>query len=79
MPATEEQRQAAKRATDRARGILKPGDQLYFTRCGGLRSRAIMTGWDGDWICSKNLSDIHAHHILRVNGKPVSFRDPATP
>lgn len=38
-----------------------------------------MTGWDfgaPQWICSASLSDIHALHVRKVNGEPVSFDDP---
>lgn len=66
----------AKRATERARDALKPGDVIQFTRCGGTKARAIFKGWDRDWICSATCNDIHALHIFKLNGEPVSFADP---
>lgn len=74
---TAEQIAHSKRATTLARQMLKPGDWLYVSGCAGTRSRVRMTGWDRDWITSATRNDIHAMHILRVNGKPMSFRDAA--
>lgn len=76
---TEEEKQAhrehARRATERARATLKPGDVLSYTMCAGARGRAVFTCWDGSWACSKTKSDIHALHIFKVNGQLVSFAD----
>lgn len=66
------------RATERARAVLQPGDRLSVTLCGGGRGTVTMIGWDRTytgWIYSKTRDDIHASHILKVNGVPTSFRD----
>ncbi|WP_312145217.1 hypothetical protein [Brevundimonas sp.] len=80
--ATEAQRAASRRATDRARAVLKPGDKIRATGCGGTvatyRFICFGTKTDGtpsDWICSRTRDDIHASHIIRLNGVPTSFRD----
>lgn len=65
------------RSIDRAREALKPGDKIAFTSCPGTPRTATFEGWDGNWICSKTRSDIAASSIFKLNGKPVSFGDPA--
>lgn len=75
MAITEEHRAMARRATARARKELQPGDRLYITRCGGGRGTVTMVGWSGDWICSKSKDDIHALHVLKVNGMHRRFTD----
>lgn len=78
MEVTDEQRAAARRATERARQVLAPGDRLYIEGCGDYRATVTFAGFcEGmDWIKSKGgKDDIHAHHILRVNGRPVNFKD----
>ncbi len=72
---TPEQIDHMERATERARAVLKPGDWLTVRNCGDSRSRVRMTGWDGDWICSRTRSDIHALHVLKVNGDWIGFDD----
>lgn len=70
---------ALNRATGRARAMLRPGDRLHVTRCGGSKAVVTFTGFDSffpDWICSATRNDIHAFHIYKVNGAPVSFDDP---
>ncbi|MBS7545669.1 hypothetical protein [Ancylobacter oerskovii] len=75
----EERRAHGARATERAKAIVKPGDVLQFTRCGGVRSRATFIGWEGQWMCSTSLSDIHALHVFKLNGDWVSFADEGNP
>lgn len=75
MKMTAEQIAHSERARALALKTIKPGDRLYIERCGGIRCTVTMTGWDGYWITSKTLDDISAIHILRVNGKPMSFRE----
>jgi hypothetical protein len=75
MPMTPERIAHAKRATERAKAFLKPGDWLTVRNCGDSRSRVRMTGWDRDWICSRTRSDIHALHVVKVNGQPIGFDD----
>lgn len=76
-----EWREARRPVMDRieanARAILKPGDRLRVSRCGGIRINVRMTGWDGHWITSAKHDDIAPSCIERVNGKPVSFVDEA--
>jgi hypothetical protein len=79
---TDAQRAASKRATERARASLKPGDKIRVTGCGGTVATCRFVGFDtksdgspSDWICSRTRDDIHASHIFRVNGVPTSFRD----
>ena len=69
----------SRRAEDRARAVLKPGYRLYIAGCGGSRSTVTLTGWDGRWITSANRCDIHALHIIKVNGVATSFRDGGAP
>lgn len=82
MALTEAQIAASRRATARARAVLKPGDKIRVTGCGGTVAtcRFVMFGVrsDGtpaDWIHSRTRDDIHASHIIRLNGVPTSFRD----
>lgn len=79
---TEAQRAAHKRATARARAALQPGDKIRATGCGGMVATYRFVGFDtridgspSDWICSPSRDDIHASHIIQVNGVPTSFRD----
>lgn len=65
----------AARATERAKAVLKRGDVIQYTLCGGARGRATFVEWDGSWACSISRSDIHALSIFRLNGELVSFRD----
>lgn len=73
---------ARKRATERARPVLQPGDKIRAVRCGGTAATFIfkkfgqkIDGTPADWICARTVDDIHASHIFRVNGVPKSFRD----
>ncbi|MBO9380293.1 hypothetical protein GG804_26360 [Sphingomonas histidinilytica] len=72
---SEERIAAGKRATERARAVLKPGDRLLVTKCGGGKGTVTFQGWDKDWIVTPSRNDVHASHILKVNGKPASFLD----
>lgn len=79
---TDAQIAAGRRATERARAVLKPGDKIRVIGCGGTvatcRFVAFGTKADGspvDWICSRTRDDISASHIIRLNGVPTSFRD----
>jgi hypothetical protein len=33
--------------------VLRPGDYILHTGCGGLMQEHKFTGWDGNWICGK--------------------------
>lgn len=81
VKAAEEEREnrlaAFKRAADRARAVLQPGDRITFTSCPGTKRWGIFEGWERDWIRTRTLDDVSASTISKVNGRPVSFRDPA--
>lgn len=64
-----------RRATERAKLVLKPGDRITFTRCPGTKRWGIFVGWDGAWIETKTLCDVAAYNISKINGVPVTFRD----
>lgn len=61
----------------RAREVLKPGDRIRASRCGGRKITVVMTGWDGHWITSAKHNDIAPSAIDRVNGQPMTFIDAA--
>lgn len=73
---TKEARRAhIQRATERARAIVMPGDQLQFVKCGG-RSRGRFVGWDGMWMCmAGGRDDVSALSVFKLNGAWVSFAD----
>lgn len=66
-------------ATETARATIKPGDRISRTMCAGLRGTFTFTHWEGDWLCGKTVSDCHAVHIYKVNGKPTQFANGARP
>ncbi len=68
---------AFKRAADRARVVLQPGDRITFTSCPGTKRWGIFEGWERDWIRTRTLDDVSASTITKVNGRLISFRDPA--
>lgn len=70
---TEQRRERNMLATERAKKVLKPGDRLCVSRCGGSQPTVTFVEWDGLWIRSRTLDDIAASNILRLNGKPVDF------
>lgn len=62
-------------ATFHAKNILKAGDRIRASRCGGIRATYTFVCWDGDWIVTKSgINDIAAIHIDKVNGNQVNFR-----
>ncbi|MFT3998386.1 MAG: hypothetical protein QM667_13365, partial [Asticcacaulis sp.] len=77
-----ESRAERSRATARAKAILKPGDRITGTRCNcGSTRQATYTFsyFDGQWIVTNSgHSDLHGYYVTKVNGQPVSFRDPPT-
>lgn len=77
MQVSEERKAEIRAATIRAREILQPGDRLFISRCGGIRTTVTFVGFDDppyhSWIRSKTLDDIAAVNIMKVNGKPVDF------
>jgi len=82
-PAWEARIAANQRATDRARLVLKRGDKIRCTGCGGTVATYKFLAWDtslitgepNGWIVSPSRDDLHASHIIRLNGQPHSFRD----
>lgn len=56
-----------------AKARLKVGDKITFTSCPGTKRWAIVTGWDGNWICSATRNDIAASSVSKVNGEAVDF------
>lgn len=77
MATDEHRREASKRATERARAVLKPGDRLRVTKCGGGQATVTFQRWEGDSIVTPARNDVHASHIVKLNGKPISFQDEA--
>lgn len=73
----EARRPIIERIEQRAREVLKPGDRVRATRCGGRKITVTMTGWDGHWITSAKHCDIAPCAIDRVNGQPMTFIDDA--
>ncbi|HEY0149890.1 MAG TPA: hypothetical protein VGB70_12915 [Allosphingosinicella sp.] len=66
-----------RRAVERAKAVLKPGDRIRVTRCLGLKRTFTFDGWDGQWAVSRSgISDLHPASIDRLNGVPTTFRDP---
>lgn len=70
---TPEQIEQARRATARAKKVIKPGDRISRTMCGGRKGTFVFTHWENDWMCGKSVTDCHAQNVYRVNGKLVSF------
>jgi len=76
---TPEQLDEIRRATARAKAVLKPGDRICTRRCGGGLHTYTFAGWDGDWITTKGgTDDISARNIVKLNGEAVRFGDPLT-
>jgi hypothetical protein len=71
--ASNERREWHRQATDAAKKALKVGDRITFASCPGTKRWAVVTGWDGMWICSATRNDIAAVNVSKVNGRPVSF------
>lgn len=64
-----------KRATERAKECLKPGDRVSRTMCGGSKGTFTFTRWEGTSACGKTIDDCPASAIYAVNGKHVCFLD----
>ena len=73
---TDEQIAASKRATERARAVIKPGDRVSRTMCCSIKGTFKFTHWEGQWLCGKTVWDCHAINVYAINGEPVSFADP---
>ena len=65
-----------KRAVENAKRVLKPGDRIRCSRCGGIRVTYTFSHWDGWWAVSKSgIDDLSAISIDMLNGKPVVFAE----
>lgn len=67
-----------KLAAKRARLVLKSGDRVAVSMCGGRTVTVTMIGWSEsfpDFIASRTMSDdeLHPINIRKVNGFPVNF------
>lgn len=70
-------RAESRRATERAKAVLRPGDILTVASCPGTKRWIRFAAWDGNWICSATRNDFHAMTVTKRNGVPISFRDAA--
>jgi len=71
---SQERIDACNLATRNAKQILKPGDKIRASRCGGIKATYKFSHWGGDWIISaSDVSDIAAIHIDKLNGQPIDF------
>jgi hypothetical protein len=78
--------EAFKRAAARARLVLKAGDRVTLgSSCGGGKQTVTFAHFsdhrgmpdpNGRMFSSRSLDDLSPWNIVKVNGKPVSFRDP---
>jgi hypothetical protein len=76
MKMTEEQIILCRKATANAKLVLKSGDKIRVSRCGGIRATYVFSHWDGNWAVSKSgIDDLSANSIDRLNGKPVNFAE----
>lgn len=74
MKMSPERIEKAKLAIENAKKILKEGDRIRVSRCGGIVATYTFSHWDGNWIVSKSgIDDLSASSISRVNGQPVKF------
>lgn len=76
---------AFKRSADRAREVLKPGDRVTLgSKCGGGSQTVTFSHWgwlelpipDFSYFSARTIDELHPWNITKVNGQPVSFRDP---
>ena len=57
-----------------AKKVLKPGDRIRVSRCGGIESTYTFECWCGNWIVSKSgIDDLSASSISKVNGINTTF------
>ncbi|UTC28316.1 hypothetical protein GURKE_02850 [Brevundimonas phage vB_BpoS-Gurke] len=73
---TEEQKAHYARSVTRAKALLRRGDKVRLTICGGGQATYVFADWDGEWMVSKSgVNELHPYNVVRLNGKPLSFRD----
>lgn len=78
MEMTHEERRARRIAfiaeVERAKKVLKRGDRIRVSRCGGIVATYTFDHWDGYWIVSKSgIDDLAAGSISKINGKDANF------
>lgn len=57
-----------------AKRVLKRGDRIRVSRCGGITATYTFECWDGNWIVSKSgIDDLAASSISKLNGQPITF------
>ncbi len=63
-----------RKATQRAKKTIKPGDRVTCTKCPGTKRWFKFDHWQGQWMASATgVNDYHAANVSRVNGQPVDF------
>lgn len=74
---TPEQLSISMSAVHNAKGVLKPGDRILVSRCGGFKATYTFNSWDGNWIVSKSgINDISAGAIEKINGQAFDLTLP---
>lgn len=74
--ATEEQKAHYARCVARAKSLLRRGDKVRLSICGGGQATYVFECWDGEWMLSKSgVNELHPYNVVRLNGKAISFRD----
>lgn len=75
---SQEQRDHYKRAVARAKAVLKRGDRVRVSTCGGA---ATYTFWEWDefhpdfFLSKSGIDELHPYNITRLGGRPFTFRD----
>lgn len=71
---TEQEKAARLASVSAAKKVLKKGDRIRVSRCGGIVATYTFECWDGNWIVSKSgIDDLSACSISKVNGTPTKF------
>ena len=75
MNDTEKKLLLLRRATKAAKKLLKKGDKIGCTRCGGIKRVYVFSHWDGCWaVSASGIDDISAGNIYSLNGKQIDFK-----
>lgn len=80
MTISPEQRAHYARSVARARAVLKRGDRVRLSICGGGQATYTFEAWDGPhgaFVSRSGITDLHPYNIVRLNRLPISFRDEA--
>jgi len=71
---TDEERNKGYEQIAKARKVLKKGDRIRVSRCGGIVATYTFDHWDDDRIVSKSgIDDLFAGSISKINGVEASF------